>query len=92
MPEFRVRERALLESLHRFGMTEAGCVQAWLSFPHSMRIFYAHAYSSRIWNEAASYRLEAYGTKVVAGDLICLDEDAEEHFPGSRVSTHPSRG
>ncbi|XP_015848681.1 pseudouridylate synthase PUS7L isoform X3 [Peromyscus maniculatus bairdii] len=85
MPEFRVRERALLESLHRFGMTEAGCVQAWLSFPHSMRIFYAHAYSSRIWNEAASYRLEAYGTKVVAGDLICLDEDAEEHFPGSRV-------
>lgn len=92
MPEFRVRERALLESLHRFGMTEEGCVQAWLSFPHSMRIFYAHAYSSRIWNEAASYRLEAYGTKVVAGDLICLDEDAEEHFPGSRVSTHPSRG
>lgn len=85
MPEFRVRERALLESLHRFGMTEEGCVQAWLSFPHSMRIFYAHAYSSRIWNEAASYRLEAYGTKVVAGDLICLDEDADEHFPGSKV-------
>ncbi|XP_036063432.1 pseudouridylate synthase 7 homolog-like protein isoform X2 [Onychomys torridus] len=85
MPEFRVRERALLESLHRFGMTEEGCIQAWLSFPHSMRIFYAHAYSSRIWNEAASYRLAAYGTKVVAGDLICLDEDADEHFSSSQV-------
>ncbi|XP_051016210.1 pseudouridylate synthase PUS7L isoform X2 [Acomys russatus] len=85
MPEFRVRERALLESLHRFGMTEEGCVQAWFSFPHSMRIFYTHAYSSRVWNEAASYRLEAYGTKVVKGDLICSDEDAGEHFPSSKV-------
>ncbi|XP_031209520.1 pseudouridylate synthase 7 homolog-like protein [Mastomys coucha] len=85
MPEFRVRERALLESLHRFGMTEEGCVQAWFSFPHSMRIFYIHAYSSRIWNEAASYRLAAYGPKVVEGDLICLDEDVGEHFPSSKV-------
>ncbi|XP_055482922.1 pseudouridylate synthase PUS7L isoform X1 [Psammomys obesus] len=85
MPEFRVRERALLESLHRFGMTEEGCVQAWFSFPHSMRIFYIHAYSSKIWNEAASYRLETYGAKVVKGDLICLDEDAGEHFPSSKV-------
>lgn len=87
MPEFRVRERALLESLHRFGLTEEGCVQAWFSFPHSMRIFYVHAYSSRVWNEAASYRLAAYGPKVVEGDLICLDEDADEHFPSSKVST-----
>ncbi|XP_052016434.1 pseudouridylate synthase PUS7L isoform X4 [Apodemus sylvaticus] len=85
MPEFRVRERALLESLHRFGVTEEGCVQAWFSFPHSMRIFYIHAYSSRIWNEAASYRLATYGPTVVAGDLICLDGDADEHFPSSKV-------
>ena len=87
MPEFRVRERALLESLHRFGVTEEGCVQAWFSFPHSMRIFYIHAYSSRIWNEAASYRLATYGPTVVEGDLICLDGDADEHFPSSKVST-----
>lgn len=87
MPEFRVRERALLESLHRFGVTEEGCVRAWFSFPHSMRIFYIHAYSSRIWNEAASYRLAAYGPKVVEGDLICSDEDADKHFPSSKV--HP---
>ncbi|XP_032741320.1 pseudouridylate synthase 7 homolog-like protein [Rattus rattus] len=85
MPEFRVRERALLESLHRFGVTEEGCVQAWFSFPHSMRIFYIHAYSSRVWNEAASYRLAAYGPKVVKGDLVCLDEDADEHLPSSKV-------
>ena len=87
MPEFKVRERALLESLHRFGMTEEGCVQAWFSFPHSMRIFYVHAYSSKIWNEAASYRLATYGSRVVEGDLVCLEEDVDdEHLPSSKVS------
>uniref|UniRef100_H0XWJ2 Pseudouridylate synthase PUS7L n=2 Tax=Otolemur garnettii TaxID=30611 RepID=H0XWJ2_OTOGA len=86
MPEFKVRERALLESLHRFGLTEEGCVQAWFSFPHSMRIFYIHAYSSRIWNEAASYRLATYGSRVVQGDLVCLDElTDDEQLPNSKV-------
>ncbi|XP_063110659.1 pseudouridylate synthase PUS7L isoform X2 [Cavia porcellus] len=85
MPEFKVRERALLEALHRFGMTEEGCIQAWFSFPHSMRIFYIHAYSSKIWNEAVSYRLATYGSKVVEGDLICLDEDIDEYFPNNKV-------
>lgn len=86
MPEFKVRERALLESLHRFGMTEEGCVQAWFAFPHSMRIFYVHAYSSKIWNEAVSYRLATYGPRVVEGDLVCLDEDGDdEHFLNSKV-------
>ncbi|XP_069346981.1 pseudouridylate synthase PUS7L [Eulemur rufifrons] len=86
MPEFKVRERALLESLHRFGMMEEGCVQAWFSFPHSMRIFYVHAYSSKIWNEAVSYRLATYGSRVVEGDLVCLEEDIDdEHLPNSKV-------
>ncbi|XP_022428120.1 pseudouridylate synthase 7 homolog-like protein isoform X3 [Delphinapterus leucas] len=86
MPEFKVRERALLESLHRFGVTEEGCIQAWFSFPHSMRIFYVHAYSSKIWNEAVSYRLATYGSRVVEGDLVCLDEDIDdEHLPSSKV-------
>ncbi|XP_023604873.1 pseudouridylate synthase 7 homolog-like protein, partial [Myotis lucifugus] len=87
MPEFKVRERALLESLHRFSMTEEGCIQAWFSFPHSMRIFYIHAYSSKIWNEAVSYRLATYGSRVVEGDLVCLDEDGDdEQFPNNKVS------
>ncbi|XP_004638639.1 pseudouridylate synthase 7 homolog-like protein [Octodon degus] len=85
MPEFRGRERALLEALHRFGMTEQGCVQAWLSFPHSMRIFYVHAYSSKVWNEAVSYRLATYGARVVGGDLVCLEEALDEHSPSSKV-------
>ncbi|XP_004711582.1 pseudouridylate synthase 7 homolog-like protein [Echinops telfairi] len=86
MPDFRIRERAVLESLHRFGVTEEGCIQAWFSFPHSMRIFYVHAYSSKIWNEAVSYRLATYGSRVVEGDLVCLDGDVDDApFPNSRV-------
>ncbi|XP_037702858.1 pseudouridylate synthase 7 homolog-like protein isoform X2 [Choloepus didactylus] len=86
MPEFKVREKALLESLHRFGMTEEGCIRAWFSFPHSMRIFYVHAYSSKIWNEAVSYRLATYGSRVVEGDLVCLDEDIDDELlPNSKV-------
>ncbi|XP_049639765.1 pseudouridylate synthase PUS7L isoform X2 [Suncus etruscus] len=86
MPEFKVQERALLESLHRFGMTEEGCIQAWFSFPHSMRIFYIHAYSSKIWNDAVSYRLATYGSRVVAGDLVCLDEDTkDENFINNKI-------
>ncbi|XP_004428967.1 PREDICTED: pseudouridylate synthase 7 homolog-like protein [Ceratotherium simum simum] len=86
MPEFKVREKALLESLHRFGVTEEGCIQAWFSLPHSMRIFYVHAYSSKIWNEAVSYRLAAYGSRVVEGDLVCLDEDVDDEcFPNGKV-------
>lgn len=92
MPEFKVRERALLESLHRFGMTEEGCIHAWFSFPHSMRIFYIHAYSSKVWNEAVSYRLSTYGSRVLAGDLVCLDEGGDdEHFPSRKVSTISSK-
>jgi tRNA pseudouridine13 synthase len=91
MPEFKVRERALLEALHRFGMTEEGCIQAWFSFPHSMRIFYIHAYSSKIWNEAVSYRLATYGFRVVEGDLVCSEEDVDEHFPSTKVSIISSR-
>nr|XP_036865611.1 pseudouridylate synthase 7 homolog-like protein isoform X1 [Manis javanica]XP_036865620.1 pseudouridylate synthase 7 homolog-like protein isoform X1 [Manis javanica] len=85
LPEFRVRERALLESLHRFGVTEDGCTQAWFSFPHPMRVFYVHAYGSRVWNEAVSYRLATYGSRVVEGDLVCLDEDVDENVPNTKV-------
>ncbi|NXG45645.1 PUS7L protein, partial [Psilopogon haemacephalus] len=77
LPEFKVREKMLLRALNRYGVNHEGCTKGWLSIPHSMRIFYIHAYCSKIWNEAASYRLKIYGSKVVEGDLV-LEESAEE--------------
>ncbi|NXP73466.1 PUS7L protein, partial [Ramphastos sulfuratus] len=77
LPEFKVREKMLLRALNRYGVNHEGCTKGWLSIPHSMRIFYVHAYCSKIWNEAASYRLQIYGSKVVEGDLI-LEESVED--------------
>ncbi|KFQ64334.1 Pseudouridylate synthase 7 homolog-like, partial [Phaethon lepturus] len=77
MPEFKVREKMLLRALNRYGVNHEGCTKGWLNIPHSMRIFYVHAYCSKIWNEAASYRLRIYGSKVVEGDLVLSEENGE---------------
>ncbi|XP_068129744.1 pseudouridylate synthase PUS7L [Hyperolius riggenbachi] len=70
MPDCKVRERLMLRALNRYGMNEEGCIRAWLSIPHSMRILYIHTYCSKVWNEAASSRIATYGLKVVEGDLV----------------------
>ncbi|XP_062850689.1 pseudouridylate synthase PUS7L [Trichomycterus rosablanca] len=70
MPPYKARERLMLRALHRYGSGPEGCSCAWLSLPHSMRVFYVHAYCSRVWNEAASFRLETLGLKPAQGDLV----------------------
>lgn len=47
MPLSKARERLMLRALNRYGSGPDGCTQAWLSLPHSMRVFYPHAYCSR---------------------------------------------
>ncbi|XP_008109306.2 pseudouridylate synthase PUS7L isoform X1 [Anolis carolinensis] len=85
LPDFKVRERMLLRALNRYGLNHEGCIQGWLSIPHSMRIFYVHAYCSKIWNEAVSYRIKTYGTSVVTGDLVFSIEDNESCSPSDKV-------
>ncbi|KAK2892820.1 hypothetical protein Q8A67_012808 [Cirrhinus molitorella] len=70
MPAYKARERLMLRALHRYGSGQEGCVRGWLSLPHSMRVFYLHSYCSRVWNEAAKYRLQKLGFKPVQGDLV----------------------
>ncbi|NXO54789.1 PUS7L protein, partial [Aramus guarauna] len=77
LPEYKVREKMLLRALNRYGVNHEGCTKGWLNIPHSMRIFYVHAYCSKIWNEAASYRMKIYGSKVVEGDLVFSEENDE---------------
>lgn len=48
MPMSKARERLMLRALNRYGTGPAGCAKAWLSLPHSMRVFYPHAYCSRL--------------------------------------------
>lgn len=70
MPLSKPRERLMLRALNRYGTGPDGCVQAWLSLPHSMRVFYPHAYCSRVWNDAAAHRLSTMGLVVRQGDLV----------------------
>ncbi|XP_067855958.1 pseudouridylate synthase PUS7L isoform X2 [Heptranchias perlo] len=88
MPEYKTRERLVLRALNRFGNNREGCTRAWLSFPHSMRILYIHSYCSKVWNEAVSFRLKAYGLKVVEGDLVACDNvDGELLSQNNQVHT-----
>lgn len=86
LPEFKVREKMLLRALHRYGVNQEGCIKGWLSIPHSVRIFYVHVYCSQIWNEATSYRLKTYGSKVVEGDLVFSEENDESLSQNDKVS------
>ncbi|KAG7498113.1 pseudouridylate synthase 7-like [Solea senegalensis] len=70
MPLSKARERLMLRALNRYGTSADGCAQAWLSLPHSMRVFYPHAYCSRVWNEAAAHRLATLGHRAREGDLV----------------------
>ncbi|NXA45041.1 PUS7L protein, partial [Nothocercus julius] len=85
LPEFKVREKMMLRALNRYGVNQEGCTKGWLNIPHSMRIFYVHAYCSRIWNEATSYRLRTYGSKVVEGDLVISEQSDESFSVNDRV-------
>ncbi|KAK6292399.1 hypothetical protein J4Q44_G00369830 [Coregonus suidteri] len=70
MPMSKARERLMLRALHRYGTGPEGCTRAWLSLPHGMRVFYPHAYCSRVWNEAAAHRLTTLGDRARQGDLV----------------------
>ncbi|CAB1346296.1 unnamed protein product [Coregonus sp. 'balchen'] len=70
MPMSKARERLMLRALHRYGTGPEGCTRAWLSLPHGMRVFYPHAYCSRVWNEAAAHRLTTLGHRARQGDLV----------------------
>lgn len=91
MPLCKARERLMLRALHRYGGGPEGSSHAWLSLPHTMRVFYLHAYCSRLWNEAACFRLQTLGPKPVHGDLVLAaarrDTRAEEETLSSQVRT-----
>ncbi|NP_001038422.1 pseudouridylate synthase PUS7L [Danio rerio] len=90
MPAYKARERLMLRALHRYGSGQEGCTRGWLSLPHSMRVFYLHSYCSRVWNQAAKYRLQKLGFKPVQGDLVWAEpvkglKDATEELSAPQI-------
>ncbi|CAL8242215.1 unnamed protein product [Merluccius merluccius] len=85
MPVSKARERLMLRALHRYGPGADGCTRAWLSLPHGMRVFYPHAYCSRVWNEAVAHRLATLGHAPRQGDLVWQQQDVEEDTGDSNL-------
>ncbi|CAI8615545.1 unnamed protein product [Vicia faba] len=76
LPQFLVAERALLKCLKQF---PGSYLQALKSIPRTLRMMYVHSYQSYLWNNAASTRVQKYGTEqVVLGDLVYCKENASE--------------
>ncbi|CAB1435377.1 unnamed protein product [Pleuronectes platessa] len=91
MPLSKARERLMLRALNRYGTNADGCTQAWLSLPHGMRVFYPHAYCSRVWNEAVAHRLTTLGHRARRGDLVWMQEGqskADEAGESSSAQIH----
>jgi len=85
LPKRCTGERAVCEGLAK----HMAPLNALDLLPRNLRSIYMHAFQSRVWNEIASRRFEAYGAnKVVPGDLVLVDgasSDASELARDCRV-------
>ena len=61
-------ERSILVSLQRLGATSP--LSAIQQLPRNLRLMYVHSFQSLVWNRAATLRLERWGARPVAGDLV----------------------
>jgi len=62
---------------------------ALMTIQRNLRLMYVHAHQSYIWNMAATNRMKLYGSKVVPGDLVLVNEhkDKETSLNDTTTST-----
>ncbi|KAF2624951.1 pseudouridine synthase-like protein TruD/Pus7 [Macroventuria anomochaeta] len=51
---------------------------ALMTIPRTLRLMYVHAYQSLVWNVVAGKRWATHGDKVVAGDLVLVNEHLDK--------------
>lgn len=62
------------------------------TIPRNLRLMYVHAYQSLVWNVAASERLNRYGSKVIRGDLVLIDEHKEKSESANKLEEIDAEG
>ncbi|KAL1211648.1 hypothetical protein V5N11_023649 [Cardamine amara subsp. amara] len=86
LPRYLVAERAILQCLKK---CPGNYLQALKGIPRTLRMMYVHSYQSYLWNNAASLRIQKYGTsQVVLGDLVSTKVDAAKRMVESLTSEH----
>lgn len=81
MPRRCTAEHAILSTLSKepydddenFG--KQSYFKSIMAIPRNLRIMYAHAYQSYIWNLVVSKRFELFGLEVQEGDLVIVDKE-----------------
>ncbi|XP_032895802.1 pseudouridylate synthase 7 homolog isoform X6 [Amblyraja radiata] len=68
LPVKRCVEGQLLRGLAKYGMKNF--VSAFGMIPRNNRLMYIHSYQSYVWNNIVSKRINEYGLKAMAGDLV----------------------
>jgi tRNA pseudouridine13 synthase len=75
-PKECTAEKSLLFGLDQFG--ESAIESAFAKIPRNVRLLYVHAYQSRLWNLAATHRVEKHGYKSpVIGDLVLSRSESQ---------------
>ncbi|CAN6818077.1 unnamed protein product [Brassica oleracea] len=81
LPRYLVAERAILQCLKK---CPGNYLQALKGIPRTLRMMYVHSYQSYLWNNAASLRVQKYGTsQVVLGDLVSTKVDDAKRIVSS---------
>jgi tRNA pseudouridine13 synthase len=91
LPKRFSAETSIIKHLGREGQ-QRDYMGALLTITRGLRMMYIHAYQSYVWNHVASYRWAKYGTKVIPGDLVLVDNQPQVKIEGSDDDTPDMNG
>ncbi|POS83822.1 hypothetical protein EPUL_004935, partial [Erysiphe pulchra] len=77
LPKRFSAERSILQHLRNRNGTDY--LEALLRVSRNLRLMYIHAYQSYVWNKVVSERWARYSDKVIAGDLVLIENKSKDN-------------